>query len=244
MNRLINPIFALVVGVVTVLSFVAPDLPMFQRPELARIFFWHFPCPILATCLLIGGAYMSWQYLRTNDLRWDIRALAMQELAYVFCLLTMATGMIFSKAQWGAWWQNDPRQTSFLLVLMLYFAYFAYRAATQDTLRRASNSAALALATFIPAMFLIYVFPRLDPIQSFHPSDSVMKGKIHGWYAYITLLVFALVTIITVVMYRMRVRTAEILRNLEEDSNGSMESHGGNSAPTGVVRPISLPRED
>ena len=243
MNRLINPFFALVVGAITVMSFVAPDLPMFQRPELARIFFWHFPCPILATFLLVGGAYMSLQYLRTNDLKWDIRALAMQELAYVFCLLTMATGILFSKAQWGAWWQNDPRQTSFLLVLMLYFAYFAYRASTNDAIRRASNSAGLCLAAFIPAMFLIYVFPRLDAIQSFHPTDSVMKGKIVGWYAYVTLAIFALVTTMTVVMYRMRVSTAELLRKLE-DSNGSMENHGGDPTPTGVVRPISVPSED
>src|SRR5579859_1183179 len=64
-------LFMLAMAFTIVWSFEVPELPAFQQPELARIFFWHFPCPIIASILLAIGAYHSWRYLRTSDLTWD-----------------------------------------------------------------------------------------------------------------------------------------------------------------------------
>ena len=46
-------LFAVAVAAVTVWSFLVPDAVGVQEPALARIFFWHFPCPIMATTLLV-----------------------------------------------------------------------------------------------------------------------------------------------------------------------------------------------
>lgn len=235
-------LLALAVAGITVWTFMVPDAVGFQMPELARIFFWHFPCPILASVLLMVGAWFSWKYVKTNDMKWDIRAIATMELGYVFCLLTMVTGIMFSQVQWGTWWQNDPRQTSFLMVLLVYAAYFGLRGALADDHKRATNSGVYALAALMPVLFLIFVFPRLPQVQSFHPSDSIMKGQIKGGYAYIVTALLVLFTFITVWLYRMRVRVGLLELKLEEMNNG-LENHSGDSAGTTVVRPVPVSHE-
>lgn len=229
------------VALVTLASFLVPDAAMFQRPELARIFFWHFPCPILATVLLFVGAWGALQNLRTGDAKWDVRSEAANELAMVFIVLTLATGVLFSKVQWGEWWQRDPRQTSFLLVALVYGAYFALRSALSDPERRARQSAAYALMALGPAMFLTYVFPYLPQIAqaSFHPSGSIMSGSIKGSYAYVVIATLVTFALLSRLLYTLRVRAG--LLELETENNGQLEAHGGGAADPRVVRPVRVP---
>lgn len=235
-------LFAVAVAAVTVWSFLVPDAIGFQRPELARVFFWHFPCPILATLLLAVGAWFSFKFQRTKQLVWDIRAAACMELGYIFCLMTMATGIIFSKVQWGEWWQNDPRQTSFLMVLLIYAAYFGLRGAINEDMKRAQNSGIYALAALMPMLFLTFVFPRLPGVESFHPNESIMKGQIKGQYAYVVIAVMVLMAWMSVWMYRLRVKAGVLELKLEEMANG-LETGSGDSAGSTVVRPVRVSRE-
>ncbi len=234
---------ALAMALVTVWSFLVPDALHFQHPELARIFFWHFPCPMLASTLLVFGGWYSYKELKTRDRKWDVYAESANELGFLFCLLTMATGIMFSQVQWGTWWQNDPRQTSFLLVLLIYGAYFAIRAAHSDGDRRASVAAAYALAALGPALFLIFIFPRLPQIEaaSFHPTQSIMKGQIKGNYAVVVSLVLILVSALSAWLFTLRVRAG--LLELENQKNG-LETHRSDPTPSGVVRPISVSSEN
>ena len=243
MKTLQRILFALAMGAATVWSFRISPAMGFQEPELARIFVWHFPCPIIATVLLVLGGWFSYKFLKTKERHWDERAVAANELGFVFCLLTMATGIVFSEVQWGAWWQWDPRQTSFLVVLFIYAAYFAVRGAFPDSERRASYSAAYALTAILPALFLIFVFPRLPQIVSFHPSDSIIKGKIKGEYAYVVTTLMALISILSVGLYRLRVR-AGLVALESEFSNEGLAIGSSNPTPTGVVRPVRISPED
>jgi len=246
-------IFALVTAAVTIWSFTVPDAKDFLRPELARIFFWHFPCPMMLTGLLFTGVYFALRHFgwikgkawvpeenAGERRRWDMRAEAALEMGFVFGILTMITGIFFSLAQWGSAWQWDPRQTSFLIVLVIYGAYFAIRNAFDDPERRAAYSGAYMMAAFFPLLFLIFVFPRLPQVKavSFHPNDTVMSGNLKGQYLYVTLALLTLVTILTVWLYRLRVRVGE-LELLTEDY-GTLETRGGHPTSTGVVRPVSI----
>ena len=110
MRELSYRLFLLVaVPLVTVHSYLVRDAIGFQQPAFARIFFWHFPCPMIATVLLSMATFFAWKYSQTRSLEWDVRATAATELAMIFIVLTMISGIFFSKIQWGAWWQNDPR---------------------------------------------------------------------------------------------------------------------------------------
>ena len=243
MNRIKGPIFGVFATIATFWSFAVGDVPTFQRPELARIFFWHFPCSILAVILLCIGAYFSFRYLKTNDILWDTRSQAAHEIGYLFCLLTMVNGMMLSKAEWGDWWQNDPRQTSFLFVLVMYFAYFAIRASMPDPIRRATNAAGYTLACILPAIFLFFVFPRLPQIQTMHPNNTILSGLIDTPYRSVMYSLLIVFSVISANLYQLRVRTLNTLRQLE-DSDGPMEDFRSDTPRAGVVRPVSLSNKD
>ena len=112
-----------------VASFLVAPIDTFQNPDLARIVFWHLPCALTCAGFFVAGPYYGWRYLKTGERKWDVRAEAALEMAFLLGVLTLLTGMLFSKTQWGAWWNWDPRQTSFLMVQLFLGVYFAVRSA-------------------------------------------------------------------------------------------------------------------
>lgn len=225
---------------VTVWGYTVPPAMDFAAPDLARMLFFHLPCAIMTSLLAFYAPYLAVRYLMDRKPEWDVRCLAANELGFLFGLLTMATGILFSQAQWGAWWSWDPRQTSFLLVLLIYGAYFALRAAISDDVKRASNSAAYCIATTLPVIFLIFVMPRI--LFSLHPSNTLVQGRLQGDYRSVFLAMLVLFAVLTIWLYKLRVR-AGLAELALENVNGNFES-GGSSAPaTGVVRPVPVSRE-
>jgi heme exporter protein C len=226
----------------TIWGFLAPGAAQFPEPDLARILFWHLPGAFITVVFLLMGAYQSGRALRGGaSLEADVRAEAANELALLFGLITMATGIVFSKAQWQAWWSWDPRQTSFLFVLLILFAYFAIRAAFSDPAKRAANSAAYCLAALIPIMFLVFVLPRLPQVQSLHPSNTIVGGGLKGPYWSVVLTNFVLFQSIGLWLYQLRVRTGEQEIFLE-NTDGKL-ADGGDRAASGVVRTLPLSDE-
>src|SRR5437016_11031175 len=110
---MIRWIFAIAVALATLAAFLVPPAQNFREPDLARIIFFHLPCAISTPLFFFFASYCSLRYLMSKEMHWDIRASSANSIGYILALLTMATGMLFSRVQWGAWWQWDPRQTSF-----------------------------------------------------------------------------------------------------------------------------------
>ncbi|MGH9364556.1 MAG: cytochrome c biogenesis protein CcsA, partial [Thermoanaerobaculia bacterium] len=90
---------------------------------------------------------------------------------------TLVTGSIFSRIMWGAYWNWDPRQSSYLLLVFLYGAYLFLRAAVDDPERRARIASAYALFAAILMPFLVFVAPRIT--RSLHPQTVINReGRI------------------------------------------------------------------
>src|SRR6478736_213912 len=66
-------------------------------------------------------------------------------IGLLFGVLTLITGSLFANIMWGTWWNWDPRESSYLLLVFLYAAYLFLRSAVEDPERRARMSAAYAL---------------------------------------------------------------------------------------------------
>ena len=173
-----------------VYGLMAPPAESFVNPGMARILFFHLPCAFVTAGLIIHSAWLGMRYLQTSDLRYDARNAAATELALLFAALTLASGIVFSKVQWGAWWQNDPRQTSFLMVVLLCGVAVAIRGGLADEQKSAKAAAAYSVAVVLPNLFLFFVLPRI--LFSFHPSDTLIKGKLDSAYWFGVLYVFAL----------------------------------------------------
>jgi heme exporter protein C len=140
----------------------------------ARIVFFHVPVAILSfVCYAVGTVYAV-RYLRRREPADDVKSAANLELGFLFCILATITGSIFAEVQWGLYWNWDPRETSMAVMLLLYASYFVLRTAlNEDTAQRARLSAVYAIVALVPAIFLIWVVPRIPYLESLHPPNVI-----------------------------------------------------------------------
>ncbi len=142
--------------------------------ESSRIVFFHVPTAWVAVLAFLFSCVASVMYLRRRDPMDDIRATVSAGLGLLFAVLATVTGAVFARIMWGAYWNWDPRQTSIVILLLIYSAYFALRGAIPDPERRASLAAVYAILAFVTVPFLIFVVPRI--YWSLHP-DSLINTR-------------------------------------------------------------------
>ena len=153
--------------------------------DTARIVFFHVPVAVLSYIAYCVGAWHAVNVLRARDKSGlagatadsDRKSTAGMELGFLFCILATITGSIFSGAQWGSYWNWDPRQISIVVMLLVYAAYLLLRGALADNDRRAQLAAVYCLLALVPATFLIWVVPRLPWLQSLHPTTVISQPK-------------------------------------------------------------------
>ncbi|MBW2266300.1 MAG: cytochrome c biogenesis protein CcsA [Deltaproteobacteria bacterium] len=139
--------------------------------ETSRILFFHVPQAWVATLSFLLSMIGSAVYLKKRRATADHLALSSAELGFIFCVLATVTGSIFAKATWGSYWNWDPRETSIVILLMIYGAYFALRSAVEDQEKKRVFSAVYSILAFATVPFLIFVVPRIT--VSLHPEDTM-----------------------------------------------------------------------
>jgi len=145
--------------------------------ESSRIVFFHVPCAWTSALAFLVAAGYSAAYLTRRNPRHDDVAAGAVRLGLLFAVLALVTGALFARIMWGAYWNWDPRESSFLLLIFLYAAYLFLRAAVEDPERRARMSAAYALFAAVLMPFLFFVAPRVT--SSLHPQTVINpQGKI------------------------------------------------------------------
>jgi heme exporter protein C len=149
------------------------------RPEpwpLFRIMIFHVPMSWVAVLAFIIATIYSIKTLRSNDPVHDLKAAAAAELGLIFATLATVTGSIWAKFEWNSYWNWDPRETSILILLLIYGAYFALRSAIWSAESRARLSAVYAILAFLTVPFLVFVVPRI--VDSLHPAPIFdRRGK-------------------------------------------------------------------
>ncbi len=124
--------------------FVAPA--DYQQGDAFRIIYVHVPAAYLSMM-----AYMIMAISAGIGLIWRMKlahavAAAAAPLGAWFTFLALATGAIWGRPMWGTWWEwGDPRLTSELVRLFLYFGYMALRSAIDEIAKADRASAVLAL---------------------------------------------------------------------------------------------------
>lgn len=194
----------------------AKDLKSFQDPATARLVFWHVPMAILSMVWFLAAAIYSARYLLKGIPFDDTRAARAAEVGLLLTVLATVTGAVFSKMQWAGgfnspwyagYWQWDPKQTSIVITIVIYMAYFGLRMSVEEPGMRARFSAVYAILSFVAVPFLYYVIPQLTLAlgQSIHPT-GVIQGGMDREYS----LTFRLSTLgflgITTWAYQMRLR--------------------------------------
>ncbi len=150
--------------------FVAP--PDYQQGESVRIMFVHVPSAWMALFVYTGMAAASAMALIWKHPLADIAARASAPIGACFTFMALATGSLWGKPMWGAWWVWDARLTSMLVLLFLYLGYMALADAFDDAARGAKAAAILALVGFVNVPIIKF---SVDWWNTLHQPASVVK---------------------------------------------------------------------
>ena len=136
----------LITGTVWGLAYAPAD---YQQGNSFRIIYVHVPSAIWSM-----GVYFSMAVAAFIGLVWQVRlanmaASAMAPIGAVFTFIALATGAIWGKPMWGAWWVWDARLTSELILLFLYLGVIALYHAFDDHKRAAKAAGILAIVGVI-----------------------------------------------------------------------------------------------
>lgn len=144
------------------------DVMVSQKMLLSqKIFYFHMPVAITSFIALGFGCYYAVRFLMTKNQRFDTCSRICLEIALLFVVLTMITGEMWTRFEWGVWWSWEPRLTTYLILMLIVIAYFVLRSSVDEPERRATFAAVVAIIATIdvPICFMI---TRLIP-SSIHP---------------------------------------------------------------------------
>ncbi len=138
-------------------------------PANFKIFYFHLPIAISAYLAFAVVFISSVLYLRGKQQKWDITALSAAEVGVIFAFLTLASGSIWAKSAWGAYWVTwDVRLNTSLVLFLIYLAYLMIRQAVEEPEKRARLSAVFGIVGFV-GVPLSYMSIRLWNRATMHP---------------------------------------------------------------------------
>ncbi|MCP4633756.1 MAG: cytochrome c biogenesis protein CcsA [candidate division Zixibacteria bacterium] len=149
--------------------------PQRNLGDISRIFYFHVPVAWISVLAFAAAMVNSILYLKKKNLNYDIRASISAKLGLMFSIIATVSGAIFAKATWMSYWNWDPRQTSILILILIYGAYLALRSAVEDEERRAALSSVYSIIAFVTVPFLVFVIPRV--YQTLHPTDTIIDSS-------------------------------------------------------------------
>lgn len=200
------------IGLPWALIFSPPD---YQQSETVRIMYVHVPAAWLAMAAYAGLGVSSFVYFIWRHNLADLAARALAPAGAVFAFLCLATGALWGRPMWGAWWVWDARLTSMLVLFLLYLGYMALRASIEDEKLSARAGAVLAMAGLINLPIIKF---SVDWWNTLHQPASVIRfdgPTIHASKLWpLTVMALAFTVLLTAIVLT-TMRTMIVERRLE-----------------------------
>ena len=203
----------LVHGAAVTPELIAGQLVANQLLFSQKIFYFHVPVAMSSFIALIFTAFYGVRYLMTRDEGYDVRAKTATEVAVVFMIATIVTGVPWTRFEWGVWWSWEPRLTTYLILILMAIAYFILRTAFSDSEKRCSYASVFGIIMFIDAP-ICFMITRLIP-SSTHPvvfrTDSGLPPDM-----LVPFLICMLgIVLIAFALYRVRLRQSLLSLRIE-----------------------------
>lgn len=157
--------------------FVAP--PDYQQGQSYRIIFVHVPSAWMSLFIYTFMAVLSGIYLIWNIKLADVMVRSSAILGASFTFLALATGSLWGKPMWGAWWVWDARLTSELILLFLYLGYLALVNAIEDTRTAARAGGVLILVGVVNIPIIHYSVEWWNTLHQGATVTKLDKPSIH-----------------------------------------------------------------
>jgi len=155
-----------------IFGFLVPVPEIGNLYHTIRNIFFHVGMWFTMLILFLISFISSLNYLKGFDRKYDTRSLEAVNVALVFGVLGVVTGMIWAKATWGAFWVRDPKLDGVAVGIFIYLAYLILRGSIEDEHKKAKVSAVYNIFAFVLLIVFLMVLPRLQ--ESMHPAG---KGK-------------------------------------------------------------------
>jgi heme exporter protein C len=160
---------ALGLGVYLALAASPPD---YQQGEAVRIMYVHVPAAWMALFIYATMAVAAFVGLVWKHVVAELYPKAVAPAGAAFTFICLATGSLWGKPMWGAWWVWDARLTSVLILLFLYAGYMALVEAFDDEQRGIDAGAWLLLAGAVNIPVIKF---SVDWWQTLHQPASVLR---------------------------------------------------------------------
>jgi heme exporter protein C len=157
-------LFALIGG----LLIDVPRLPILN--ETIRNLFYHVTMWFAMMILMTASVVYSIKYLRSGKELDDAKANIAAEIGLFLGVLGIATGSIWAKFTWGAYWINDPKLNGAAVTILAYFAYMILRNSFDDEEKRAKISAVYNIFAYVLLIVFLMILPRMT--DSLHPGNG------------------------------------------------------------------------
>jgi heme exporter protein C len=162
-------VLAMLYGLIDGLVFAPPD---YQQGDAFRMAYVHVPAATVSVM-----AYTLMAVASGIGLIWRIKvghavAAAAAPIGASFTVLTLVTGSLWGRPMWGTYWAWDPRLTSELILLFLYFGVMSLRAAFEDPTRGDRAAALLAVVGFVDVPIIHF---SVQWWNSLHQGATVLK---------------------------------------------------------------------
>ena len=215
--------------------FVAPA--DYQQGETVRIMFIHVPAAWLSMLI-----YMTMVLAALGSLVWrhplaDVAQKTAAPLGAAFTFVCLATGSLWGKPMWGAWWVWDARLTSVLVLFILYLGLIALWQTIEEPGRAAKAAAVL---TLVGAINIPIIKFSVDWWSSLHQPASVLRmggPAIHPAMLWPLLIMSLGFTLLFATLQIMAVRNEILRRRLRRRAIlAAAENHAPAAARLEMVR--------
>ncbi|WMS40829.1 heme ABC transporter permease [Acuticoccus sp. MNP-M23] len=144
----------------------------YQQGATVRIMYIHVPSAWMAMF-----TYMVMTSAALGTLVWkhplaDVAAKVAAPIGAVFTFAALATGSVWGKPMWGAWWVWDARLTSMLILFFMYLGLIALWRAVDEPVRAARVTAITILVGVINIPIIKF---SVDWWNTLHQPASVMR---------------------------------------------------------------------
>jgi len=151
----------------------------------------------MAFTLFTFAFVSSIAFLITRKGIFDTITVASVKTGILASLLTLLIGIFWSKAEWGLYWQWEPRQTMALLMFLFYVGLLIFRSTVDEWNDKAKLTAVFSIAAFptVPMTDVIvgslHPTPQATTFSSF-PFVGIILLFIGTFFMYMCLLILTI----------------------------------------------------
>ena len=152
------------------MSVTAPE--DYQQGITVQIMFIHVPaawlCMMCYTVMTISSiGTLVWRHPLA-----DVASRAAAPLGAAFTIIALATGSLWGRPMWGAWWVWDARLTSVFVLLLMYLGLMALTRAMDDPAKSAKTVAIITIVGWVNIPIIKF---SVDWWNTLHQPASVVR---------------------------------------------------------------------